>query len=37
MDRGRIVESWTLMSPYPSTDLRTLHAGTLRVALRIAP
>ena len=37
MDRGRVVESWTLISPYPSTDLRTLHPGTLRLVLQIAP
>ncbi len=37
MDRGRVVESWTFISPYPSTDLRTLHPGTLRFVLRIAP
>ena len=37
MDRGRVIESWTLLSPYPSTDLRTLNAGTLRLVLKIAP
>ena len=37
MDRGRVIESWTLISPYPSTDLRTLHPGTLRLVLKIAP
>ena len=37
MDRGRVTESWTLISPYPSTDLRTLHPGTLRMVLKIAP
>ena len=37
MDRGRVIESWTLISPYPSTDLRTLHPGTLRMILKIAP
>ena len=36
MDRGRIVESWTLISPYPSVDLRTLQPGTLRLAVKIA-
>jgi hypothetical protein len=35
-DRGRVVESWTLISPYPSPDLRTLQPGTLRLVLRIA-
>jgi hypothetical protein len=37
MDRGRVTESWTLISPYPSTDLRTLQPGTLRLVLTIAP
>ena len=37
MDRGRVTESWMLISPYPSTDLRTLHPGTLRIVLKIAP
>jgi hypothetical protein len=36
-DRGRVVESWTLVSPYPSADLRTLHPGTMRLILRISP
>lgn len=36
LDRGRVVESWTLISPYPSADLRTLQPGTLRLVLRIA-
>lgn len=34
MDRGRIVEAWTLMSPYPSTDFVTLHPGTMRLILK---
>lgn len=37
MDRGRVIESWTLISPYPSTDLRTVNTGTLRLVLKIAP
>ena len=36
-ERGRVVEAWTLLSPYPSTDLRTLQPGTLRLVLEIAP
>ena len=36
LDRGRVVESWTLISPYPSADLRTVQPGTLRLVLRIA-
>jgi hypothetical protein len=37
MDRGRVVESWTLISPYPSADLRALHPGTMRLILTVAP
>jgi hypothetical protein len=37
MDRGRVTESWTLISPYPAIDLRSLHPGTLRLVLQIAP
>jgi hypothetical protein len=36
-DRGRVVEAWTLISPYPSADLRTLHPGTMRFILTVAP
>ena len=36
-DRGRVVEAWTLISPYPSADLRTLHPGTMRLILKVAP
>ena len=32
-DRGRVVEAWTVISPYPSADLRTLHPGTMRLIL----
>jgi hypothetical protein len=35
-DRGRVVEAWTLISPYPSADLRTLHPGTMRLILTVA-
>jgi hypothetical protein len=35
MDRGRIVEAWTLVSPYPSADLATLHPGTMRLILKM--
>ena len=34
MDAGRVVESWTLVSPYPSADLTRLEPGTLRIVLR---
>jgi hypothetical protein len=37
LDRGRVVESWTLISPYPSADLGTLHPGTMRLILTVAP
>ena len=35
MDRGRVVEAWTLVSPYPSADLATLHPGTMRLILKM--
>jgi hypothetical protein len=35
MDRGKVIESWTLISPYPSPDLRTLHPGTMRLILKV--
>ena len=37
LDRGQVVEAWTLISPYPSADLRRLEPGTLRIIVRIAP
>jgi hypothetical protein len=36
-DRGRVVEAWMLLSPYPSADLRTLHPGTMRLILNVSP
>jgi len=36
-DRGRVVEAWTLVSPYPSADLRTLQPGTMRLILKLVP
>ena len=36
-DRGRVIEAWTLISPYPSADLRTLHSGTMRLILNVSP
>jgi hypothetical protein len=33
---GGVVESWTLVSPYPSADLTRLEPGTLLIVLRIA-
>jgi len=32
---GRVIESWTLISPYPDTALRRLETGTLLVVLRL--
>ena len=32
---GRVVESWTLVSPYPDTAQRRLETGTLLVVLRL--
>src|SRR5688500_4524882 len=32
-----VLESWTLISPYPSADLTRLEPGTLLIVLRIAP
>lgn len=32
---GRVVESWTLIAPYPDTDLRRLESGTLLIVLRL--
>lgn len=34
---GQVVESWTLVSPYPDTALRRLEPGTLLVVLRLPP
>ena len=33
---GGAIESWTLVSPYPSPDLTRLETGTLLIVLRIA-
>ena len=35
MEAGRIAESWTLVSPYPSADLTRLEPGTLRIVLQL--
>jgi hypothetical protein len=32
---GRVVESWTLIAPYPDTELRRLEPGTLLIVLRL--
>jgi hypothetical protein len=34
-DGGRIVESWTLISPYPDVTLTRLEPGTLLIVLRL--
>jgi hypothetical protein len=35
MEDGRVVESWTLIAPYPDPAMRGLEAGTLLVVLRL--
>jgi hypothetical protein len=35
MEGGRVVESWTLIAPYPDTTLRRLETGTILVVLRL--
>jgi hypothetical protein len=35
MDNGRVVESWTLISPYPDAALQRLETGTLLIVLRL--
>ena len=35
IENGRVVESWTLVSPYPSATLDRLEPGTLRIVLRL--
>jgi hypothetical protein len=35
MQDGRVVESWTLIEPYPDTTLRQLETGTILIVLRI--
>lgn len=35
LDGGRVIESWTLISPYPDTSLSRLEEGTLLVVLRL--
>ena len=32
---GRVVESWTLIAPYPDPELRRLEPGTLLIVLRV--
>ena len=35
MDNGRVVESWTLVAPYPDLALTRLETGTLLIVLRL--
>jgi hypothetical protein len=35
MEDGRVVESWTLVEPYPDTTLRRLETGTILIVLRL--
>jgi hypothetical protein len=37
VENGRVVEAWTLVSPYPDPDLETLQPGTLLIVLRLQP
>ena len=32
---GRVIESWTLIEPYPDPELRRLETGTLLIVLRL--
>ena len=34
---GRVVEAWTLVSPYPDPELERLNPGTLLIVLRVQP
>jgi hypothetical protein len=34
-DGGRVVESWSLISPYPAPSLEKLERGTLLIVLRL--
>ncbi len=36
MEAGRVIESWLMVSPYPSPDLTRLEPGTLLIVLRMA-
>jgi hypothetical protein len=37
LEDGRVVEAWTLVSPYPEADLERLNPGTLLIVLRLQP
>jgi hypothetical protein len=35
LENGRVVEAWTLISPYPDTELNQLNPGTLLIVLHL--
>jgi hypothetical protein len=35
VENGRVIEAWTLVSPYPDPDLKRLNAGTLVIILNL--
>jgi hypothetical protein len=37
IEGGRVVEAWTLVSPYPDAALERLNPGTLLIVLRLQP
>ena len=37
IEDGRVVEAWTLVSPYPDAALERLNPGTLLIILRLPP
>ncbi len=37
LEDGRVVEAWTLVSPYPDAGLARLNPGTLLIVLRLQP
>jgi hypothetical protein len=37
MENGRVVEAWTLISPYPDAQLEHLDSGTLLIVLHLQP
>jgi len=35
LEDGRVVEAWTLVSPFPDDSLQRLNPGTLRIVMRV--
>jgi hypothetical protein len=35
LEKGKVVEAWTLISPYPDHSLERLEPGTLLIVLRV--